>query len=177
MSFNPNLGLPSCLCLSLSLFFVALFPIVHIPVFFFFITPYGSLSLSNTSVVNLINVLKDGHIKPGRHSELEPEQSPVQSSRIVLLARNQPRSPRTISGGWLNGTCMSLSDDTRVTPESPLLSEKRGSPLNDYTGCKPLIGKHKLHAKSWWYLFSESSLTLKGSGSKPTACNPRYHCS
>ncbi|KAM8767363.1 uncharacterized protein AB9X84_006246 isoform 2-T2 [Acanthopagrus schlegelii] len=95
---------------------------------------------SDNDVVNLINVLKDGQIIPGRHSELEPEQSPVQSSRIVLLARNQPRSPRTISGGWLNDTCMSLSDDTRVTPESPLLSEKRDSPLNDYTGCKPLIG-------------------------------------
>ncbi|XP_073319692.1 uncharacterized protein [Pagrus major] len=109
---------------------------------------------SENDAVYLINILRDGQGKPGSHSELEPEQSPVQSSRIVLLARNQQRSSRTsisssedtnkppslISEGWLNNTSTSLSDDAQVSPEPPLLSENSNSPLDDYTGGKPLIG-------------------------------------
>lgn len=155
MSFNPFSVFPvAYVCHSLCF----LWHYFHLFILLiFFITPYGSLSVSNTLAVNLINVLRDGQGKPGRHSELEPEQSPVQSSRVVLLARNQPRSPKTIGGsledtnkppslisdGCINNTCTSLFDDAQVSPEPPLLSENRNSPLDDYTGCTPLIGKHK----------------------------------
>lgn len=146
LPFKPTLGLPiSCVCHPWC-FFVALFPWAHL-----FLTPYGSLSLSNTSAVALINVLRQGRSET---ESVQLEHCPIQSHRIVLLAQNERRrseksfkasaetnkapsriqstaSPSIKSAGWFNSTCSSLLDSTQTCF------------LDGYTGTRPLIGEHK----------------------------------
>lgn len=165
--FNPTRGLlffcvchPLCFCGIIS---------ICTCLFFFFFTPYGSLSLSKTSAVTLINILRDGQGEPESHSETTPVQLqhyPIQSQRIVLLGQNQQRcskkslktsaqtnkppslirstvAPPIRSEVWSNDTPTPLLDNTQTSPEPSVLSENSNSFLDGYTGTEPLIGEHR----------------------------------
>lgn len=127
-----------------------------------FFTPYGSLSLSNTTAVTLINSLRSWQ------GQGEPESHRSQSQRIVLLGKNEQRwsekflkanvtshktyklpvlmqstvAPLIKSQGWLKNISASQFDNTQMVSEPSVLSDNRNSFLDCYTGAKPLIGEH-----------------------------------
>lgn len=113
--FNPIL----CRLIS-SVYFVALFPYVHVP--------YRPLSPFNTTAVTLITILRDGQgYGEPETTSLKQEHDPVQSQRIVLPPQNQRRrskkSPRNTS----------LKEET----------ENSSSFFDGYIGTKPLIGEYR----------------------------------
>lgn len=163
-SFSPTLGL-SIFCVYI---FVVLFLCVHVPFcfFFFFFTPYGCLSLSNTSAVTLMKMLRGELDSHSETTSMQLEHSPIQSHRIVFFAQNQegwskkslrtsaetntPLSlihstgaPSVKSVGRLNNTSTSLPDNTQTSHEKSVLSKNSKSFLDGYRGTKPLIGEHK----------------------------------
>lgn len=135
--------------------FVGLFSLTCV----FVLTPYGSLSLSNTSAITLINILRDGRVEPESHSEttaVQWENSPEQSQRIVLLAQNEPRLPKkSLKNSTKTNKQPSLTQSTAVSfeeseewsddipPNPSALSEESSNFLDDYTGTQPIIGEQR----------------------------------
>lgn len=120
-----------------------------------------SFSLSNTTAVTLINILRHGQ-RQGGAVQLEHNQS----QRIVMLSQNQQRwakkshktsaetnkppslmqstvAPSIKSEGWLKNTPASLLGNTQTSPALSVLSENSDSFLDGYTGTEPLIGEHR----------------------------------
>ncbi len=133
-------ALQSISCLWDFIFFLTLFLYVH-----------GSLSLSNTSAITLINTFRDGL---GENKDHPDECHPVQSHRIVLLAQKQQskNSLKSSAHAGLNSAVASFVESERrsnymstspsVSPDSSPLSEESSSFFDGYTGTKPLIGEH-----------------------------------
>ncbi|XP_051247004.1 uncharacterized protein LOC127358162 [Dicentrarchus labrax] len=115
---------------------------------------------SENDAATLINILSHGQGEPESHSEatsVQLEHNPIQSHRIVLLAKNQQKhsqtsaetnkapsliqstvAPSVTSEGWVNN--MSLLDNSQMLPETSVLSDNNKSFLDGYMGTKPLIG-------------------------------------
>lgn len=141
---------------------------VYMSLFFIFLffTPYGSLSLSNTSAVTLMKMLRGELDSHSETSSMQLEHSPIQAHRIVLFAQNQegwsekslrtsaetntPPSliystgaPSVKSVGRSNNTLTSLPDNNQTSHGKSVSSKNSKSFLDGYRGTQPLIGEHK----------------------------------
>ncbi|XP_045914099.1 uncharacterized protein LOC123976200 isoform X3 [Micropterus dolomieu] len=126
---------------------------------------------TENNVVTLINILRygQGQGKPENHSETTSvlfKHNPIHPQRIVLPPQNQRRQskkslrtsaetnkpPSLIQStldsikaeDWLSNMSVSLLDNTPMSAEPSVLSEKSSSFIDSYTGTEPLIGLFRL---------------------------------